>query len=339
MADALPVSLDEAFELARAACVGAGADPAMAASLARATVSAEARGQQSVGFAHLVDYLEALEAGRIDGSAIPAMTSQAPALLMCDVKGGIAQLGFDLGFDELCRRARDFGIALFALSGSYTTGELGWYVRRLADAGLVAFAATNGPALMKPPEASAPVYCTNPIAFAVPGRQGAALVIDQASSATAFIALRDAAQAGTSIPEGWAVDAQGLPTTDPQKALQGALLTFGGSRGANIALMVEVLAAGLTRAHWSLDSPSFLSEASSPGAGLVLAVVSPGLLDPGFEDRIEAQVARLSDLGVYVPGRGQLALQARAERDGLRLPASLVEDLHRWAKPQASRRR
>jgi (2R)-3-sulfolactate dehydrogenase (NADP+) len=331
MPDAVSLPLDDAFELARAACIGAGASPAMAVSLARATVSAEARGQRSVGFAHLFDYLDALDAGRIDGTASPILTSPAPALLMCDVGGGIAQLGFDVAVDDLCRRAHDYGIALFALSGSYTTGELGWYARRVADTGLAALAATNGPALMKPAGARAPVYCTNPIAFAVPGRQGAALVIDQASSATAFVALRKAAQAGRAIPVGWAVDAAGHPTTDPHEALRGALLTFGGSRGGNIALMVEVLAAGLTRAQWSLDAPSFLSGTANPGAGLLLIAMSPALLDPDFKNRVESQVARLSDLGVYIPGRGPLDVQAKAEQDGLRLPGSLVVDLQRWA--------
>ena len=142
-------------------------------------------------------------------------------------------------------RAETFGIALFAQKGSYTTGELGYYPRRLAEAGLVALAATSGPALMTVAGAKTPVYCTNPIAFAAPLDEGPPLIIDQASSATAFVELRRYAERGEALPPGWAVDADGQPTTDPQAALRGALLAFGGARGANIALMVEVLAAGI----------------------------------------------------------------------------------------------
>src|SRR5262249_22784616 len=158
--------------------------------------------------------------------------------------------GFDLAKDELHRRAREYGMALLAVTGSFTTGELGWYVRCLTKVGLVAMAATNGPALMKPPAADIAVYCTNPLAFGAPRKSGPALLIDQASSATAFVNVRSAAEAGERIPAGWAVDAEGKPTTDPKAAMEGALLTFGGPRGANIALMVEVLAAGLTTAKW-----------------------------------------------------------------------------------------
>ena len=88
--------------------------------------------------------------------------------------------------------------------------------------------------------AKTPVYCTNPIAFAAPLDEGPPLLIDQASSATAFVELRRYAERGEALPPGWAVDADGQPTTDPHAAMRGALLAFGGARGANIALMVEV---------------------------------------------------------------------------------------------------
>jgi (2R)-3-sulfolactate dehydrogenase (NADP+) len=94
--DTVRLTLDEAFELARRACVAAGAQDAMARSLAEATVSAEACGRTSVGFAHLPDYIAALKAGRIKGDAEPALSFPAPCLIACDVRGGIAQLGFDM---------------------------------------------------------------------------------------------------------------------------------------------------------------------------------------------------------------------------------------------------
>jgi (2R)-3-sulfolactate dehydrogenase (NADP+) len=319
-------TLQAATDLAARAIRAAGASDEVALSLARATVSANAHGKGSSGFSHLMDYLSALRAGRIVGDAEPVVTSPAPAAIHCDAKGGIAQVGFDRAFDSLSERARTFGIALFAQNGSYTTGELGYYPRRLADAGLVAFAATSGPALMTVSGAKTPVYCTNPIAFAAPLDEGPPLLIDQASSATAFVQLRHSAERGEALPAGWAVDAEGEPTTDPQAALRGALLAFGGARGANIALMVEVMAAGLAGANWALDAPSFLSGDRSPGAGLLVIVITPSLLAPDFPQRLRLQLDRLATLGVHIPGR-------RAAANEIELPDALAAEIERAGAP------
>jgi (2R)-3-sulfolactate dehydrogenase (NADP+) len=319
-------TLQAATDLAARAIRAAGASDEVALSLARATVSANAHGKGSSGFSHLMDYLSALRAGRIVGDAEPVVTSPAPAAIHCDAKGGIAQVGFDRAFDSLSERARTFGIALFAQNGSYTTGELGYYPRRLADAGLVAFAATSGPALMTVSGAKTPVYCTNPIAFAAPLDEGPPLLIDQASSATAFVQLRHYAERGEALPAGWAVDAEGEPTTDPQAALRGALLAFGGARGANIALMVEVMAAGLAGANWALDAPSFLSGDRSPGAGLLVIIITPSLLAPDFPQRLRLQLDRLATLGVHIPGR-------RAAATEIELPDALAAEIEGAGAP------
>ena len=318
------LTLEEAADFAARALRGAGATGEAALSLARATVSANAHGKASSGFSHLMDYLAALRAGRIVGGAEPVLTSPALAAIHCDAKGGIAQTGFDRAFDSLRERAQTFGIALFVQSGSYTTGELGYYPRRLAEVGLAAFAATSGPALMTVAGAKTPVYCTNPLAFAAPLDQGPPLLIDQASSATAFVQLRHYAERGDPLPLGWAVDAEGAPTIDAKAALRGALLAFGGARGANVALMVEVMAAGLTGANWALDAPSFTSGDRSPGAGLFVIAIAPALLAPDFAERLRLELDRLAKLGVHIPGRRE----AGAE---IELPDTLVAEIERAA--------
>jgi (2R)-3-sulfolactate dehydrogenase (NADP+) len=319
-------TLEAATDLAARAVRASGASDEAALALARATVSASAHGKGSSGFSHLIDYLTALRAGRIVGNAEPLITSPAPAAIHCDARGGIAQAGFDRAFDSLCERAQTSGIALFAQNGSYTTGELGYYPRRLAEVGLVAFAATSGPALMTVAGARTPVYCTNPIAFAAPLDEGPPLLIDQASSATAFVQLRHYAERGETLPAGWAVDADGEPTTDPKAALRGALLAFGGARGANIALMVEVMAAGLAGANWALDAPLFLSGDRSPGAGLLVIAITPALLAPDFQQRLRLQLDRLEKLGVHIPGR-------RATATEIELPETLAAEIERAGAP------
>src|ERR1700733_634444 len=313
-------TIEAATDLAARAVRAAGANDETALALARATVSANAHGKESSGFSHLMDYLAPLRARRIVGDAEPAVSSPAPAAIHCDARGGIAQAGFDRAFDSLCERAQTFGIAVFAQNGSYTTGELGYYPRRLAERGLVAFAATSGPALMTVAGAKTPVYCTNPIAFAAPLDEGPPLLIDQASSATAFVQLRYYAERGEALPAGWAVDGDGQPTTDPQAALRGALLAFGGARGANIAVM----AAGLAGANWALDAPSFISGNRSPGAGLLVIAITPTLLAPDFPQRVRLQLDRLAKLGVHIPGR-------RAAATEIELPDVLAAEIERAA--------
>ena len=134
------------------------------------------------------------------------LSSPAPAMIHCDARGGIAHHGFDLAFADLATRARRYGVALFAGHRGFTTGELGDYASRLAEFGLVAFAATNGPALVAPPGARRALYCTNPFAFAAPADPGPALLIDQATSATAFVNVRAAAERGEELPAGIAID-------------------------------------------------------------------------------------------------------------------------------------
>lgn len=324
MDETITLPLGEVQALCERAGLALGASAEVARSLAVSIAAAEADGQPSVGLAHFLDYLDALAAGRIDGKAEPEIRRPAPAIFFSDARGGIAHSGFDRAFDDLVAAARCFGLALFVQRNAFTCGALGFFAGRLAEKGLVALAATNGPAMTAPQGASKAVYCTNPLAFAAPQAGGPPLLIDQSSSATAFVNVRAAAEAGRPIPEGWAIDAEGRPTTDAAAAVNGALLAFGGSRGANVALMVEVLAAGLSGANWSLDAPPFGVGCEGPGTGLFVLALDPKLIGPGFEARMAAQSARLAaDYDVHIPGLAKAAARRRAEREGITIPAAL----------------
>jgi len=326
MADTVRLSLDEAHELCERAAAAAGASPAMATSLARASVAAEADGQPSVGLSHLIDYLDALASGRIDGRAVPTIDRPAPAMMRSDALGGAAHTGFDAAFEDLAQAAEQFGIALFSQHNAYTAGALGYFTGRLAERGLVAIAATNGPALVAGSGTTKATYCTNPLAFSAPVAGGPPLTIDQASSATAFVNIREAARRGETIPVGWALDEDGNPTTDAAKAVKGVLLAFGGARGANIALMVEILSAGVTGANWSLDAPWF-GGSTSPGVGLLVIALAPRLLDAGFAERMAVQLERLAELGVHIPGVRKAEANRRAAAEGVTVSRGVYERL------------
>lgn len=318
MSDSTTLTLEQAQALCESAARRSGAIPEVARAIANAAVRAESEGQSSVGLSHFMDYLDALLAGRLDGCAEPAISRPAPTILVSDARKGAAHTGFERAFDDLVATARDFGLAAFCQHNSFSCGALGYFVARLAEENLAAFAATNGPAVLAGSGTRSPVFSTNPLAFAAPVAGSPPLIIDQSSSSTAFVNIRQAAQESKMIPEGWALDSDGNPTTDPQRAMTGALLAFGGPRGANIALMVEVLAAGLTGANWSLEVNPITHGHQSPGCGLFVLAINPAIIDRDFPARLGRQMLRLSvDFDVHFPGIARAQARAKAQTQGI----------------------
>lgn len=292
----------EAREIARHAILAVGASVDIADSLSDAIISAEWAGNGAVGFSHLVDYLDGFVTGRIPKNAQPSISTPAPGMICVDAGFGIAQLGFDRAFNGIVDVASEVGVVILTQSNCFTVGELGYYTRRLAEVGLVALAFCNAPALVATIESKRAVYGTNPLSFGAPVGDRKPLVIDQASSATAFVNIRKAADDNKSIPEGWAINSNGAPTTDAREAVDGMLLPFGGFRGANVALMIEILSAGLTGSNWSIDAPSFSQGDRSPGVGMTIIAINPDFLATNFSERLGRQIDRLSSMNVIIPG-------------------------------------
>jgi len=283
----------------------AGASEATALALAAATVEAEQRGRPAVGVRHLLDYVTALRDGRLNAHASPALIGARPSALVVDADGGTAQLAFERFLPDLVDAAESSGVAVLSLNNAFTTGELGFYVRRLTAAGLIGLVCGNSPALLSVYGSREPVTGTNPLAFGVPQRSGAR-AFDQASSATAWVNVRDAAERAEPIPEGWATDRYGEPTTDAAAALDGSLLPFGGVKGANIAIMVELLAT-LAGGSFSLDATGGV-EGEPPRLGLFALAIDPTAFDAGALDRVEQHFARDDVPGLPSFGRPRTPL-------------------------------
>ncbi|WP_426977313.1 Ldh family oxidoreductase [Pseudarthrobacter sp. O4] len=311
----------------------AGAAEATAAALADAIIHAELRGRSSVGVSHLFDYLAGLESGAINGAAVPLISVRG-GIIACDAGKGIPHTGFLEAVDTILDVAGTHGCAVFLQNNSYTCGELGYFTDRLAEAGLVSLAAANSPALMAVGSSGRRVLGTNPISFAAPTGQQPFLV-DQASSETAFVAIREAAAAGTEIPAGWAVDSHGEPTTDASAAVEGSLLPYGGHRGANMALVAEALA-GLAGGLWSVDAPSFTEGSSSPEIGMTVLAINPRFADQAFPLRLGAHLDRLSrDYQVRIPGRRAVGA---AGKGVLEIDSGLFEKLQSAAQKNTTRK-
>jgi (2R)-3-sulfolactate dehydrogenase (NADP+) len=172
---------------------------------------------------------------------------------------------------------------------------------------------------------------TNPIAAAFPRRDAAPLVVDLALSEVARGKIMVAAKAGKRIPEGWAIDAEGRPTTDPNAALGGAMLAMGGTKGALLALVVELLCVALTGAAFGFEADSFFQDdGNRPRLGQALLAIDPGSLagQVVYLERVETLIAAmLADEGVRLPGSRRAALTSAAATEGLDLPDALVDRL------------
>ncbi|SEB65767.1 Ldh family oxidoreductase [Rhodococcus koreensis] len=310
------VPREEIARIARTALQLSGASTAVADLLVDAALFAEDRGMRGVGVAHLLDYLHAIDAGRLDGNAVPRWERVAPGFISCDAQGGTFHAGFDAAFDELVTAAQSLGVAVFVQSGAFAGGQLGWFTERLSTHGLVALGAINSNALLATAPGTGRVLGTNPMSYSFPRMEQQVMTVDQSSSAAAYVNVRDAAARGEQIPEGWAVDAAGEPTVDSEAALEGAMLPFGGYKGANIAWMVELLA-GMSGANWSIDAPSFDSGSEHPGVGMFILALDASKLQNDFVARADAHVVRLSTLGVRPPGTPRMLplteIQVRAD--------------------------
>ncbi len=325
------VTLVEAELLARAALSAAGAGPAMAAATARALAAAEAAGQAGHGLSRVAQYAAFLRNGRADGAAVPRIVNERGGAVLVDAGHGLAYPALALAEAEAAWRARAHGVAFAGVTNSHHSGAMGLPVSRLAGQGLVALAFTNSPAAMPVPGGARPLMGTNPIAAAFPRRDGAPLVIDMALSEVARGKIMVAAKEGRPIPEGWAVDAAGRPTTDAQAALSGAMLAMGGTKGALLAMVVELLCCALTGAAFGFEADSFFEDAGNrPRLGQALLVVDPGALagSDAFAARIEVFVAAMAaEEGVRLPGSRRDTLAARAAEEGVEIPDALHQRL------------
>jgi (2R)-3-sulfolactate dehydrogenase (NADP+) len=336
---AVRLTLGDVERLADAALRATGTSETNARSVARSIASAEAEGLASHGLMRLPAYCQHVECGKVDGRVEPVASSGRAGAWRVDARHGFAHPAIDLGFRHLVPAARGNGIGALSVTRSYNCGVLGYHVERLARQGLVALAFVNSPSSIAPWGGSKAFFGTNPIACAAPRNTGAPLVIDQSASVAARGEVMLHAREGKPIPEGWALDREGRPTTNPHAALDGgSMLPSGGYKGAGIALMVEIMAAVVTGASFSAEASSFAdNKGGPPGTGQFFIAIAPeAFADGSFSQRLEELVeAMCSEPRVRLPGARRAAAQTRAAIEGIAVSRALYDDIvKRAAEPQ-----
>jgi (2R)-3-sulfolactate dehydrogenase (NADP+) len=326
----MPVlSIAQAQELVVATLTRCRTGAGNAQSVARALVAAEMDGLKGHGLSRVPMYAAQAKVGKVDGFATPAVTQPKPALIAVDAGNGFAYPALEAAEALLPALARQQGVAAVAIRRSHHCGAAGHPVERLAEAGLAALMLSNTPGGMAPWGGSQAVLGTNPVAFACPLPGRAPLVIDLSLSKVARGNIMTAKQRGEKIPEGWALDAAGKPTTDPEAALRGTMLPAGDAKGTALALMVELLAAGLTGANFAAEASSFLdANGPPPGTGQLIVAFDAGALGSNAVARFGALAASIeAQPGARLPGARRLAARQKAKAEGLAVSDTLMAEI------------
>ncbi len=335
MTDTLTLSADELRTLMEAALMASDVRTDTSRSIARALLAAEIDGHKGHGLSRIPSYTAQAKSKKIDGQALPRAEVKRPGVLRIDVNSGFAYPAFDIAYEKLPEMIGETGIALAAFFRSSHFGVVGYHVEHLANKGLIAIALGNTPQAMPPWGGKTALLGTNPLAFAAPRPGKPPLVVDLALTTVNRAAIIAAAKTGEAIPEGWALDKEGRPTTDAQAAMEGTMTPVGGAKGAALALMVEVLAAVATGANFGTESTSFFTaDGPPPGVGQFMIAFDPFAILPKehYQHRMAQLLAMIeAQEGARLPGSRRLGLRQRAAANGVDLPAALVEEVRKIA--------
>ena len=300
-----------------------------------ALILAEAQGLASHGISRVPMYLAHVTHGRVNPNAVPVIQQQSASAALINADNGFAFPACNQAIKLAIQKASETGIAVGAVTNSHHFGVAGNHLRAIADAGLVGWAMGNSPAAMPAWGGKRAIFGTNPIAAIFPRTNADPILVDLSLSEVARGKIMVAAKNGTPIPQGWALDAKGNPTTDAKAALAGMMLPMGGVKGAMLAMVVEIMVTALTGAHFGAEADSFFIDAGNqPRLGQLFLAIKPDALAGrlAYESRLSDLIdVVLQDPDVRLPGARRFALAEEAMREGLELPDALVEQIRKLA--------
>ena len=332
------LSLQDAYTLVQQALLKAGANPAMAESTAKALVRADAQGLASHGLSRVPQYATHLRNGRAEGKAQAAVVREKGAAVLVDAHQGLAFPACDLAIAKGIEVAGKLGVCFVGVTNSHHCGVVVDHLRAAAQGGLVGLGFSNSPAAMPAAGGRHPIFGTNPVAAVFPRRGQDPLMVDLSLSEVARGKLMVAAKEGRQIPLGWALDADGQPTTDPKAGMSGSMLPLGAvssPKGSMLALVVELLVTALIGAHFGFEASTFFEdEGNQPRIGQAFILIDPGALSgsAAYFDRLEVLITEmLTDPEVRLPGARRIELERRAQTAGITIPDPLNQQLRQLA--------
>lgn len=307
----------------------AGASPVVARTLAENCAGCERDGAFSHGIFRVLGYLESLRVEHVDGSAEAVVERVSPSYLRVDARNGFAQPALAAAEPAIAEAVAATGVAVVAMRGSHHFSALWPDLEPFANAGFVALTmVAGGQPSVSPHGVSEPVFGTNPFAFATPAGDGPPLIVDFATSTMSRGDLQLARNESRDVPGGTGTGRDGRETTDPAEILdEGALLPFGGHKGAALSLMVEVLASGLTGGAFSFEAGTEdAPHAHTSRTGQLLLVIDPAYGgNDAFTGRVAGLTAMLRAAGMTrLPGDQRYRNRAMSEANGIAVTPAIT---------------
>jgi LDH2 family malate/lactate/ureidoglycolate dehydrogenase len=275
-------------------------------------VLADLEGVGSHGVMLLPMYAERLQKGSVSTEDGGEVVVDNKSCIVMDARNALGQLTARQAVDLVTARAREYGMATVSIRNAFHFGTAGRYARLIAEKGCVGIVMCNTRPLLPAPGGAEPITGNNPIAFALPTSGAHPVEVDMALSATAMGKIRLAAAAGKPIPAGWAMAADGKPTTDPNEAIKGMLAPAAGPKGFGLAFIIDMLCGGLSEGAIGSEVRPLYGDPAQPYrcSQIFIALSVEGFTDPtAFSARVDGQAQRVSNSRrapgverVYAPG-------------------------------------
>ena len=301
-------------------------------------IRADMRGISSHGLTRLATYARRVEQGLVAGHVEPEILRDGGTLLVLDGKNGMGAWVATRAMELCLERAARLGSCFAAVGRGNHFGYAAYFTEQAAEKGMLGLAIANGPGALPPTGGARALLGTNPLAVSLPvGAGKPPVTLDMATSAVARGKVTLAQKTGQSIPEGWGVDKDGNPTTDPQAVLSGgAMLPVGGPKGYALSLLIEVLCSCLAGADNGQTMGSFYNFSRTQNSGFCLAALNLGRVveGPEWEERIGALLGSIQACPrrpgverILLPGQPEREKWEKARREGVSLPAAVEEEL------------
>jgi LDH2 family malate/lactate/ureidoglycolate dehydrogenase len=340
MSTAAKIDPDRLLNFATEAYVAAGMSREDAHLCADTLVQADLWDHQSHGVMRLSWYAARLKAGVCDPRAKPELVVDAGGLALLDGHDGMGQVLTARAAQEAVRRAKAHGIAAVGIRNSNHFGTALYFTLMAAREGCVAFLSTNASPAMAPWGGRKKIVGTNPWSWACPAGSHAPMVLDIANTGVARGKIYLAKQKGQSIPEGWAINAAGAPTTDPSEAIDGIILPMAQHKGYAIALMMDMLSGVLTGSGFGLEIAGPYQAERRSRAGQLMIALNIEAMQPltEFNARMDELISQIKSVPlaqgfpeVFYPGEIEARNDVKNRKEGLLLPDDTLADLKKVA--------
>lgn len=298
-------------------------------------LKAELQGKSTHGMSRLSAYVDAIRRNKINSHPKIEVQSTTSVTAMVNGDNGLGPVVAKVAIEEAIDRARQHGLSAVSVRRANHAGALGIYVQRVADEGLIGLAFTNAQPAIPPWGGRKAYFGTNPIAMSA-GRGNKQIVIDLATSIVARGNIILAAKEGKPIPEGWALDSDGLPTTDALRALAGSVLPMAGVKGYSLALLVEILSSVLSGAAVGDEVGTIYDDNDrAADTGMFFLALNPDVFGglEVFEERLSQMEDAIHEVPVspgndyvFLPGERRRNMEAKLGQIGVRFSVKATDE-------------